>query len=310
MNRKSGAMKISKEFKIGIFVIVILAASFILINFLRGKDVFNREMTVVSYYENVAGLVPSASVSIKGYKAGTVQDVKYDPATGLFKVSCSVLKQFEVPEDSKMTIYSVDIMGGKGVRIDLGTSDTPAQDGAELEANFETDLVSSLSSGIVPLLDKVSSAVDSLETAVSSINVLLSGTDPESVSRTLLHLEKTMASVEGISSKINGESDELASFISNLEKISSKLSIMTDKADTTITHINSIALSLDESDLEGLVASFRSLAEKMQDPDGSMGKLLSDDSVYTSLDSLLTDVDSLVKKIEKNPKKYLKISVF
>ena len=104
-------MKISKEFKIGIFVIVILAASFILINFLRGKDVFNREMTVVSYYENVAGLVPSASVSIKGYKAGTVQDVKYDPATGLFKVSCSVLKQFEVPEDSKMTIYSVDIMG-------------------------------------------------------------------------------------------------------------------------------------------------------------------------------------------------------
>ena len=85
---------------------------------------------------------------------------------------------------------------------------------------------------------------------------------------------------------------------------------MTDKADTTITHINSIALSLDESDLEGLVASFRSLAEKMQDPDGSMGKLLSDDSVYTSLDSLLTDIDSLVKKIEKNPKKYLKISVF
>ena len=286
-------MKISKEFKIGIFVIVILAASFILINFLRGKDVFNREMTVVSYYENVAGLVPSASVSIKGYKAGTVQDVKYDPATGLFKVSCSVLKQFEVPEDSKMTIYSVDIMGGKGVRIDLGTSGTPAQDGAVLEANFETDLVSSLSSGIVPLLDKVSSAVDSLETAVSSI-----------------HLEKTMASVEGISAKINGESDELGSFISNLEKISSKLSIMTDKADTTITHINSIALSLDESDLEGLVASFRSLAEKMQDPDGSMGKLLSDDSVYTSLDSLLTDIDSLVKKIEKNPKKYLKISVF
>ena len=256
-------------------------------------------MTVVSYYENVAGLVPSASVSIKGYKAGTVQDVKYDPATGLFKVSCSVLKQFEVPEDSKMTIYSVDIMGGKGVRIDLGTSGTPAQDGAVLEANFETDLVSSLSSGIVPLLDKVSSAVDSLETAVSSINVLLSGTDPESVSRTLR-----------ISSKINGESDELALFISNLEKISSKLSIMTDKADTTITHINSIALSLDESDLEGLVASFKSLAEKMQDPDGSIGKLLSDDSVYTSLDSLLTDVDSLVKKIEKNPKKYLKISVF
>ena len=38
-------MKHAKELKIGIFVIVILVASFFLINYLRGEDIFNNEGT-------------------------------------------------------------------------------------------------------------------------------------------------------------------------------------------------------------------------------------------------------------------------
>ena len=64
------------------------------------------------------------------------------------------------------------------------------------------------------------------------------------------------------------------------------------------------------ADLEGLVSSFKALVDNVNDPDGSIGKLMSDDSVYNSVDSLLIDINSLVKKIQENPKKYLKISVF
>ena len=49
---------------------------------------------------------------------------------------------------------------------------------------------------------------------------------------------------------------------------------------------------------------------KINDPDGTVGKLLTDDSVYKSVDELLNDVDSLVQKIQENPRKYIKISVF
>ena len=115
-------MKYSKEFKIGVFVVVVLTASFFVINYLRGKDIFNKEIEIVSQYENVEGLVESAPVFIKGYKAGKVTEVAYRPEVELFKVTCSVKKEFRIPSDSKMTIYAVDIMGGKGVKIDLGTS--------------------------------------------------------------------------------------------------------------------------------------------------------------------------------------------
>ena len=48
----------------------------------------------------------------------------------------------------------------------------------------------------------------------------------------------------------------------------------------------------------------------MNDPDGTIGKLFVDNSVYDSVDALLSDVDILVKKIQENPKKYIRLSVF
>ena len=81
-------------------------------------------------------------------------------------------------------------------------------------------------------------------------------------------------------------------------------------ADTVMVGISSVVSGLDRSDIEGVVSSLKSLLEKINDPDGTVGKLLVDGSVYNSLDELLVDVDILIKKIQENPKKYLKISVF
>ena len=55
-----------KELKIGIFVVAVLVASFFVLNYLRGEDIFGREFRISSRYENVEGLVPSAPVYIKG----------------------------------------------------------------------------------------------------------------------------------------------------------------------------------------------------------------------------------------------------
>jgi ABC-type transporter Mla subunit MlaD len=68
-------MIMSKELKIGTFVVTIAVASFFLINYLRGEDLFNREIELTSRVETVEGLVASAPVYIKGYKAGKVSEI-------------------------------------------------------------------------------------------------------------------------------------------------------------------------------------------------------------------------------------------
>lgn len=48
-------MRISRETKIGIFVASVLIAAFSVINYLRGEDIFGKEINIVSHYANVEG---------------------------------------------------------------------------------------------------------------------------------------------------------------------------------------------------------------------------------------------------------------
>ena len=137
-----------KELKLGILAIAVLVATFFVLNFLRGKDLFNREYELVSTYTDVQGLLPSSPVYIKGFKAGTVSEITYDKEKGTFEVLCTVSKDFAVPEDSKMTIYSADLMGGKAIRIDLGKSSAMAEPGARLASAVSPDMLSSIAAGI------------------------------------------------------------------------------------------------------------------------------------------------------------------
>ena len=299
-----------KEFKIGVFAVTVLVASFFLINYLRGEDIFNNEIELVSRYDNVEGLVPSAPVFIKGYKAGKVTEVRYDSRREDFEVTCSIRKEFRIPEDSRMTIYSVDIMGGKGVRIDLGHSQVAAVDGGSLAPSFEAGLMDGLASGVEPLLAKVNATMDSLAVTVSGVNRLLCSENTDNISRTIAHLEKTMASANSIASEINGKSEELDDFIENLGMISSHFASVSEKLDTTMNDVGAVMSSLTEAQIGELVNSFKALLESINNPDGTIGQLLVNNSMYSSIDSLLDDVDSLIRKIEENPKKYLRISVF
>lgn len=299
-----------KEFKLGLFAVIIMVASFFLINYLRGEDIFNKEMELVSRYENVEGLVASAPVFIKGYKAGKVTEVVYDSDTEDFKVVCSVSKDFRIPADSRMTIYAVDIMGGKGIRIDLGQAEASAQDGDSLTPAFEAGLMDGLAGSMGPLLEKVGNTLDSLSVTVSGVNRMLSDENQAAFKHTLAHLERTMSNVSNISDSVEGKSDELEAFIDDLSVLSGKFGSIADKVDTTMGDVSSMVSALDENDIKEIVSSFRTLLENINDPDGTIGKLLVDNSVYESVDELLSDVDTLVKKIQENPKKYIKISVF
>ena len=137
-----------KEFKIGVFVVTVIVATFFILNYLRGEDIFNREIELVSRFDDVEGLMASAPVYIKGYKAGKVSEVVYDSETGDFGVVCSVSRDFVIPSDSKMVIYAVDIMGGKGVKIILGESPVAVCDGGVLIPESEQGLMDALAGSI------------------------------------------------------------------------------------------------------------------------------------------------------------------
>lgn len=299
-----------KELKIGILALAVLAATFLVINFLRGKDLLDREYELVSFFDDVQGLMPSSAVYIKGYKAGTVSEVSYDREKSGFDVVCVVSRDFAVPADSRMTIYSADLMGGKAIRIDPGQSANMAGDGDYLTPAVSPDMLSSIAAGIEPLISKGSDVLTNLDNALTNLNLTLSEENRVALGNIMKNLDKAVAEIESIAGTIEGRTSDLDAFISDLATLSSSLDSIVAKADSTVSDINDISSQVAAADLAGVVASLNSLLDKMQSSDGTVGKLINDDTVYKSVDSLVTNISRLVGKIEENPKKYLRISVF
>ena len=299
-----------KELKIGILAVAVLVATFFVINFLRGKDLWNKEYELSSTYEDVQGLLPSSPVYIKGYKAGTVTEVTYSKEKGAFDVLCTISRDFPVPEDSRMTIYSADLMGGKAIRIDMGKSPNPAEDGAVLTPSVSPDMLSSIAAGIEPLISKGSDVLDNLDNALTNLNLTLSEENRESLRNIMENLDRTIAEIEQIAGTVEGRKNDIDSFIANLNAVSSGLDAIMERANSTMTDIRSVSAGLAEADIASLVENLDSLLVKVRGTEGTVGRLINEDSVYNSVDSLVSDLDRLVRKIEENPKKYIRISVF
>lgn len=303
-------MKYSKEFKIGLFAILVAVATFFVINYLRGKDVFNKEIELVARFKSVEGLVASAPVHIRGYAAGQVSSVTYDTERDDFEVVCSVDKDFKIPADSKMIIYSTSIMGGKGIRIEPGTSGELAENMSELEGGSQADLVESVSAGIGPILANLDSALVKLNLTVASVNSVLSEENRRQIDRAISNLYKVIADASAVTGTVRDNRNEIDGFLKDLTVVSGQLALIAEKADSAMGNIDSFSRQLAESEVDSLVASLKNLSESLQNPEGTVGKLLNDGRVYESVDSLINELNDLISKIKQDPKKYMKVSVF
>jgi len=292
---------VRKELKLGIFVIVVLVATFVIINILRGADVLGREIELEGRFDNVETLVASAPVQIRGFAAGRVNSVEYDKTQDNFKVICSVNKDFKIPVDSKMMLYSTSIMGGKGIRIQIGSSEEYAKDGSVLQTGSEADLMSALSAGIEPMLNKINSLMDSLTLTVAGVNDILNEQNKRNIASSIAHLNSTLAEASELAKSLNGKSDEINTIVDNLEQLSEMLSPMAKSAGKSLDNIGELTDELKESDIKGTVNNIRNLSASLNT---SVNKLT------VPLDSLLNDADSLIKSIKENPKKYIKITIF
>ena len=103
---------------------------------------------------------------------------------------------------------------------------------------------------------------------------------------------------------------EISGIITRLHSVSASLDSAAAAAVGTVRNTEAVTASLLDAEPGAAVDSIRSLVEKLQDPRGSIGMLITSDSLYNSLTRLSNDLDSLVRGIKKDPKKYIKISVF
>jgi phospholipid/cholesterol/gamma-HCH transport system substrate-binding protein len=303
-------IKLTREQKTGLFAIIILFSIYLVINYLKGKDLFSNRNTYYTVFYDIDGLTATGPIYLRGLKVGTIESINYSHTTDKFVVMLKVGGKYNLPKNSVAEIYSTDLLGSKALRINMGDKSEILKNRDTLASATDPGLINMLADQLIPIKESISGLIETMNTTLLNVNEILSPKARQDLAASLESLSKTLKGAEGVVSNIDKSGPEITSIIANLNQLTLELGSSSKKLNMGLDNVVQITDSLKSADLTGTITSLKGVLEQIKNPDGTIGKLLYTDSVHTSIDRLIRDLDTLVKNITENPKKYIKISVF
>lgn len=301
----------TKELKVGLFALLILGALYFVVHFLKGSDVFNGTTTYYATFPNVEGLAPSSPVSVLGLKAGAIDQIQFDQNRQLMIVRMRLEKRFNIPIGSVAEIFSADILGGKAVQIHMSENTSSFhQSGDTLHSAIQKDIMSLLTSELIPLKDKLVNILDGLDSALGQLNGVLDTTNVESVNQSLASLEQTLGNLNEFSQTLRQKGPSIDRIVTNVDSLSGKFEGAMAHIDITLANLNALSGELKDANVSKTISELTDLISQLKSPNGSLGQLMYTPELHDNLNRVLSKVDTLVDHISENPKKYLKLSVF
>lgn len=303
-------MKIRKEVRIGLFSVLILLLLYCGVNFLKGRDLWNRNMTYYAYFDNIGGLQLSSPIIIKGISVGQVTGITFRPdLDNRVEVRFDVKAEYRIPDNSVVRLYTNGLMGGKAFEIELGDSSEALPDGATIRAENSPGLFEIDGSEIDYYKEQVGSLINSLDMTLSSINKLLSE-NSDQIAGAFVGLRK---GAESFARK----GEEIGRIIEHLDTVTATLADGSGRIDSTLTNLEQVSGELAGAELgqtlerlDRAVAELDRLLAAANSPEGTLNKLLSDGALYDSLTQASSNLSALLRDVKENPQRYVHISVF
>jgi phospholipid/cholesterol/gamma-HCH transport system substrate-binding protein len=293
-------MKRRDEVLVGILLTIgIIIAVLGTIWLVRGG--FSRGYPLYARFKWGAGVKQGQAVRLAGVQIGTVSNVELDPR-GTILVKMSIEDDYSVPRNSKAAVVPVGIFGDQEIALipeapspiffNRGDSIPPAQPKAGLpELTARADTISQrlddvaktvqlelVHGGGISDLRKSLAAVNDLARSLS----VIANEQSKQLTLTLTRFRNTAAALDSV---------QLDSTLRNLQATSRNLATFTDSLRSTTQQLNAVL-------------------NKVNNGDGTLGKLLNDPGLYYDVRRLTTRLDSLTLDFKQHPKKYINLRIF
>lgn len=301
-------MNLSNEAKVGITVFLAVVVAIIGFRFMRDVPIFGSSLNISSTFEKADGISSGSLVYIKGVRIGSINSVQLTPQNDV-RLGMSIDADISIPVDSRASLTSLGIVEGKSIVIELGSSSQMVESGDEIEGIYAQTIMETFSQQGEQLGSDVSNSINELNQFLRQLNETVDDETRTKLEETLNNMESSTGRIAALLEEKQGDIDTA---IESGSRIISQLDTLTTnnrpKVDSLMTSLeeNVQQLSVVREELETASASLNELLEKLNNGEGTMGKLINDPSVYENLDSLTIELNELVKGINDNPGRYLK----
>lgn len=285
---------------IGITTVATLLMFYFGFNFLKGIHIFDKSAMYYMTFVDLQDVERSSKVSLNGYKVGNVRSIDFDyKGLGQAVLTVALDGSLKLPKGTVGVIQN-NPLGGPYVELQL-----PTEIGEEIIHPRDTivgipsqDMLAKLNDELLPNLNRAAVSLDSL---LGTIHALAS--DPM-IRATLGEVQKSASSIRSSSQKVDVMlSKEMPVILSHLDSSARAISEMSGK-------LNKAELDQVVKNLSAVVVDLKAFMTKLNEDEGSLGKLLNDPKLYERLAKTTQSADSLLMDIQTNPKKYVHFSLF
>ena len=304
-------MKISKEFKVGLLAIVSITILYFGFNFLKGIDLFKETNNYYALYENIDGLTASNPVIINGLSVGRVSNIQILQKKGnLVSVEMSIDSKIDLNEGTVARLINTDFLGSKAIELILdGSSQVIYDDGDTLKSEVDAGITEFLKQSAGPVADNIG-------TTITRINAILESFqgNSEKINATLANIEKM---TENVTRNLPFMEEKYYVLMDNLSKNSQELNevlialkpVLANAAQVTDS-LKTLELSKTLGKTQLMLDNLNTNLVSLMEGNGTMGKLLHDDSLYVYLSHTARDLDRLLVDFQENPNRYVQFSMF
>lgn len=314
--------KLRREVYIGIIVVIVFALFLWGVSFLKSDTLFNKHQTYVAIYDRVSGIVVDNPVLINGMKVGKVKELGFcnDKGSKIF-VKIVMLKPVKIPVNSTMIIVSSDLLGAKAVDIELGNSKIFAKSGDTLIAGTSKSLQEEVSMQVLPIKVKAEQLLSSFDSLIGSLQIVMNKNTIDNLKNSFESIRWTLQNIQqtsyNIDTLVKTEKNRLIRILVNIESITENIKNNNDKLTNVINNFSSISDTLAKAHISRTFATlnktlndFSLITDRINKGQGSLGKLINNDSLYNNLQSSSKDLDKLLEDIRLHPHRYVHFSVF
>ncbi len=319
-------MKISREFKVGVLVLLGILLLYSGVNFLKGNSIFEDDRIYYATFDNSNGIEVSNEVQLNGLKVGLVKKVELHPDTPQkILVTFSIINDdIMIPEGSEVWMIS-DLLGTKSLsmKLNLEPSIDPKyyEGGDTIRSNVEKDIAAQINEQILPLKKKTEELIGSVEGIIVSINAFWDTSAAYTIDESLYEFREGISKFGDLANSltimINAEIAVVDRVLMNVDSISGNLASKSASIGNTIDNVETISNTLADTDIKSVVENTRNtleelngVLEKVNAGEGSIGALLKTDSLHRELLETNQSVQNLLDDMEANPNKYVHFSLF
>lgn len=318
-------MKISKEVITGFITVAAIGLLVAGVNFLKGNSFFGGDEVYYAYFSNSGQLAASSPVTLNGVTIGRVLTVENVPGGNpdrLVKISFNIQDEaIKIPKGSTVEIGSLDLFS-KGIMLQFSTDISKGyyKTGDELPGRVASDMMAQVKSYADPISQKLQAMMSSVDKVVNSVSAFWDTTATSELEGSLKEVKIAIKKFGNAADQIEGlvvdERQKLSRILSNVETITINLKKSNDNVKAIVGNVKQITDELVTSDFKGVIAnakntlaSINSVLEQAKTGEGTLGKLLGDETLYNELVNTNHELQNLVNDIQVHPERYIHFSV-